>query len=221
MRIRERFNPRAPCGARRRTTAPKQRRETISTHAPLAGHDIKLLPLTTGEEKFQPTRPLRGTTVRAADRSTIGNISTHAPLAGHDESGKIIVFALLNFNPRAPCGARPLTTLIQQDISIFQPTRPLRGTTVMNSTSFNISHISTHAPLAGHDHESFYQNPWSETFQPTRPLRGTTDSRSHGRHYASISTHAPLAGHDCESGKPLSNRKYFNPRAPCGARRNQ
>ena len=79
------FNPRAPCGARRRTTAPKQRRETISTHAPLAGHDIKLLPLTTGEEKFQPTRPLRGTTVRAADRSTIGNISTHAPLAGHDK----------------------------------------------------------------------------------------------------------------------------------------
>ena len=55
---------------------------------------------------FQPTRPLRGATTGLVHRLSAFDISTHAPLAGRDESSKIIVFALLNFNPRAPCGAR-------------------------------------------------------------------------------------------------------------------
>ena len=58
-------------------------------------------------------------------------------------------------------------------------------------------------------------------FQPTRPLRGATDILHRdpciGRN---ISTHAPLAGRDlvlCGGDKGCLN--YFNPRAPCGARR--
>ena len=99
----------------------------ISTHAPLAGRDLTATvifselrfqptrPLRGAtqqsrdpntQQEFQPTRPLRGATTPSSDSKQDGSISTHAPLAGRDESSKIIVFALLNFNPRAPCGAR-------------------------------------------------------------------------------------------------------------------
>ena len=33
------------------------------------------------------------------------------------------------FNPRAPCGARLRDAAERQGVSVFQPTRPLRGAT--------------------------------------------------------------------------------------------
>lgn len=62
MRIREHFNPRAPCGARREQTPDTTQAVMISTHAPLAGHDDK----------------------RGAGGDVRNGISTHAPLAGRD-----------------------------------------------------------------------------------------------------------------------------------------
>ena len=62
MRIRERFNPRAPCGARH--WQHETYKETF---------------------QFQPTRPLRGATVTPSESTQILIIiSTHAPLAGRD-----------------------------------------------------------------------------------------------------------------------------------------
>ena len=62
MRIRERFNPRAPCGAR----------HLMEVYL----HQSK---------KFQPTRPLRGATNSPTWDSRVAIvISTHAPLAGRD-----------------------------------------------------------------------------------------------------------------------------------------
>ena len=46
MRIRERFNPRAPCGARRHRSAKPLVSSRISTHAPLAGRDSKSVQIT-------------------------------------------------------------------------------------------------------------------------------------------------------------------------------
>ena len=83
MRIRERFNPRAPCGARHITKQPYAKWLEISTHAPLAGRDENTKNLMSNGCIFQPTRPLRGATT-----------------APHLRMGSI------NFNPRAPCGAR-------------------------------------------------------------------------------------------------------------------
>ena len=55
----------------------------------------------------------------------------------------------------------------------FQPTRPLRGATMMMRSLCD-----------------------EMEFQPTRPLRGATGSRRHAASSATISTHAPLAGRD-------------------------
>ena len=84
MRIRERFNPRAPCGARRQQQPLAYTQTQISTHAPLAGRDSD-----TGREGIMEEK-----------------ISTHAPLAGRDPARYLTTRREVDFNPRAPCGAR-------------------------------------------------------------------------------------------------------------------
>ena len=104
---------------------------------------------------FQPTRPLRGATMPAIVRIT----------------------KTRNFNPRAPCGARPEQSNTPQSMKKFQPTRPLRGATNYGQESSGEGHgISTHAPLAGRDAGLMHR---FSTFD--------------------ISTHAPLAGRDSKS----------------------
>ena len=78
----------------------------ISTHAPLAGRDAKKFVVSIHTE-----------------------ISTHAPLAGRDRLAPCTKYSAINFNPRAPCGARR------------------RG----NGRIGAGRRISTHAPLAGRD----------------------------------------------------------------------
>ena len=84
---------------------------------------------------FQPTRPLRGATVKLCQQAyDYTDISTHAPLAGRDNGYYESTNKGLDFNPRAPCGARRLSLLPQ--------VLPLK--------------ISTHAPLAGRDYPFSY-----------------------------------------------------------------
>ena len=123
---------------------------------------------------FQPTRPLRGATDSRIREFLFTGISTHAPLAGRDWNVirvkphyDISTHAPLagrdplppqpqntnrkNFNPRAPCGARPICGMSYFPTPGFQPTRPLRGATEYMSRFVN-----------------------RVKFQPTRPLRGAT-----------------------------------------------
>ena len=79
------FNPRAPCGARHVAHGVGRRGHGISIHAPLAGRDVQREISQMALEGFQSTRPLRGATFR-------GLLARHT---------------LRDFNPRAPCGARP------------------------------------------------------------------------------------------------------------------
>ena len=79
---------------------------------------------------------------------------------------------------------------------VFQSTRPVRGATRGLEDHPGVKHISIHAPRAGRDGEFTYTSPATEK----------------------ISIHAPRAGRD---GPPLCTsapQRYFNPRAPCGAR---
>ena len=56
-----------------------------------------------------------------------------------------------DFNPRAPCGARRFVIKMSVITREFQPTRPLRGATVLILLRLRAKVISTHAPLAGRD----------------------------------------------------------------------
>ena len=185
---------------------------------------------------------MRGATYVTFGRWGYYAISIHAPLAGRDRALTDKLATPVDFNPRAPCGARlhdRYTQTAQRGISIHAPLAG-RDRSVYQLIRLDQA-ISIHAPLAGRDVKSLthWQRLWA--FQSTRPLRGATillmssprklviisihaplAGRDYHaqllRRYGYISIHAPLAGRDPVRPYLRRGRGYFNPRAPCGAR---
>ena len=168
----------------------------VSIHAPRTGRDGGIpcnRVLITG---FQSTRPARGATVEPS----------------------LSALAHSCFNPRAPHGARRLTssgtvtcqtfqstrpargaTLAAGDLSIirgFQSTRPARGATYPHAADPLSGRVSIHAPRTGRDNCGDFHNHEIFRFQSTRPARGATRVQD----------------------RIEGNRVCFNPRAPHGAR---
>ena len=103
--------------------------------------------------------------------------------------------ALHHFNPRAPYGARHVAAGLLLRKEAFQSTRPVWGATLCELCSLPELVISIHAPRMGRDVAAYLS----------------------GRHN-DISIHAPRMGRDRCPSRSNSCRRYFNPRAPYGAR---
>ena len=126
-----------------------------------------------------------------------------------------------NFNPRSPCGERPITGLLALFNIIISIHAPRAGSDYYQRFIPLIggSHISIHAPRAGSDliwsflHllSMMYFNPRSPcgerrsfwggigtffTFQSTLPVRGATPISCTIKAVRYISIHAPRAGSD-------------------------
>ena len=189
------FNPRAPCGARHPSALTSRNCRYFNPRAPCGARRV-------GKEiyfrtpVFQPTRPLRGATQGPRQLPPPFSISTHAPLAGRDAAPLRTSTPLIYFNPRAPCGARLPCRLKLHAVKLFQPTRPLRGATMIVSVA-----------------------PAGIRFQPTRPLRGATSDHSQRTSLIEFQPTRPLRGATTGCSSAASARTDFNPRAPCGARR--
>ena len=104
------FNPRAPCGARLFPPVRAGHNDIISIHAPHAGRDILSLRHKGMPVIFQSTRPMRGAThgILAHILLAILYFNPRAPCGARPWRCSTIRLSLLNFNPRAPCGARRL-----------------------------------------------------------------------------------------------------------------
>ena len=126
---------------------------------------------------FQPTRPLRGATLPFRAYALVMNISTHAPLAGRDSTATTMPTAAIllfqptrplrgatsivkfdnrfhvNFNPRAPCGARQTKSTMATNPLHFTPRAPCGARRASGNPAAKNTEISTHAPLAGRDHK--------------------------------------------------------------------
>ena len=149
--------------------------------------------------RFQSTRPSRGAT-RKCRRifNTSPHISIHAPLAGRDRYCAASRSSRLNFNPRAPRGARPAGRW--NDLACaghFNPRAP-RG-----ARRYSVSTASE-----------------PSLFQSTRPSRGATNVTL----FAPCATiyfnpRAPRGARPTSTGSG-KQRADFNPRAPRGARQN-
>ena len=104
----------------------------------------------------------------------------------------------INFNPRAPCGARRAWALTATTTPRFQSTRPVRGATRRMRRERMMKPFQSTRPVRG---ATFHLRFWIAlkrgAFQSTRPVRGATNM--------------PECGHE--------RITHFNPRAPCGARR--
>ena len=145
--------------------------------------------------RFQSTRPVRGATGHFRKRVWHDRISIHAPRAGRDIA----------------------STAVCASTEEFQSTRPVRGATHSGLCPAIQRHISIHAPRAGRD-IALTVNLWYYTISIHAPRAGR--DRTYKMTFADtyISIHAPRAGRDTVRwARPLWTR-YFNPRAPCGAR---
>ena len=167
---------------------------------------------------FQPTRPLRGATDLDFDRNGyLLDFNPRAP-CGARQALRIRLAPGHDFNPRAPCGARRGLSILIWVLVIFQPTRPLRGATPSFDVFDPYFFISTHAPLAGRDLKETDERAYQH-ISTHAPLAGRDGKRRTDRaDRPDISTHAPLAGRDSSSGISSNSLSHFNPRAPCGAR---
>ncbi len=146
------FNPRSPCGERRgipchvclhvgisihallaESDIIARRREMraheISIHALLAESDILRTKREGGDGIFQSTLSLRRATRIIILRCSVYGISIHALLAESDQNNHIEMLCLRNFNPRSPCGERPVLCLFLGEPLIFQSTLSLRRAT--------------------------------------------------------------------------------------------
>ena len=167
------FNPRAPCGARRFMLMP-------------------FAPLTI----FQSTRPVWGATQRVNKLLRFLFISIHAPRVGRDRSGRGHDPRRGDFNPRAPCGARPIVWAVANIDSLFQSTRPVWGATMGHDRLQGLRQDFNPRAPCGARPRSSQRSPRTARFQSTRPVWGATQSDRNKRF----------------------DRVNFNPRAPCGAR---
>ena len=121
-----------------------------------------------------------------------------APCGARRESGTNTSSRQCYFNPRAPCGARLSSKserTAKPTISTHAPREGRDGQPCERGARLQ-PRISIHAPREGRDSSPLAHRRSRRRFQSTRPARGATRAARYG----------------------VSPHRYFNPRAPRGAR---
>ena len=145
---------------------------------------------------FQSTPPVRGATSYRRDCRAHRKFQSTPPVRGATRARVAEGRGYLHFNPRPPCGGRPVISGANADLGVFQSTPPVRGATQRPQRQHGRHVISIHAPRAGGD---------------VPPLSFPS--------VAVISIHAPRAGGDAtEYTYQAHIYSNFNPRPPCGGR---
>ena len=143
----------------------------------------------------------------------------HAPFEARRRSLLQRSSCWANFNPRAPCGARPKPYGAQPQRQRFQPTRPLRGATSRLRPLNQRKTISTHAPLAGRDCGCILLLQIYKYFNPRAPCGARLSAPPKSVIYTIFQPTRPLRGATGGGIRVTKADGDFNPRAPCGARR--
>ena len=145
------FNPRTPCGVRRRLLVRRLGPLKISIHAPRVGCDglmgVPIPEVITFQsthpvwgathrcalhgvhESFQSTHPVWGATRLSPFFGHFYGISIHAPRVGCDRGVQCGGSGHCDFNPRTPCGVRRRDIVRDLNALKFQSTHPVWGAT--------------------------------------------------------------------------------------------
>ena len=176
----------------------------ISIHVPREGHDTNMSLREFLQKIFQSTCPARGTT-QAPLSLACGclDFNPRAPRGARPAQYYNISGRIGDFNPRAPRGARHLDIRLNMPGLQFQSTCPARGTTSRMAHGDYALTISIHVPREGHDVQVFDGNIANATFQSTCPARGTTKIMLNICPGFSISIHVPREGHDLELSRAI------------------
>ena len=192
----------------------------ISIHAPRAGRDGRSCSRSPGTRRISIHAPRAGRDPPDDGLHRGGRISIHAPRAGRDLMGVLNRAPSVLFQSTRPVrGATWRRLWPRRRHGLFQSTRPVRGaTTTACAKTTGLSYFNPRAPCGARLPAS-YCIASEEAFQSTRPVRGATLAALYKVGCLVISIHAPRAGRDAAWAAARTPRAYFNPRAPCGARR--
>ena len=159
------FNPRTPCGVRRTKSTRSFRRTVFQSTHPLRGATMATA-FITSSAGFQSTHPLRGATFRIKKApSRLRFQSTH-PLRGATLHRPRHQPRHGHFNPRTPCGVRPIYAHKSRSTKHFNPRTPCGVRPGEWITFEQAKKISIHAPLAGCD---FARPPIKQVYDYFKP----------------------------------------------------
>ena len=190
------FNPRTPCGVRQHP----------------GRQDHRLPP-------FQSTHPVWGATPAGQEPGPPAQFQSTHPVWGATKPQPPGLSCGLDFNPRTPCGVRPVPASPPFPPNYFNPRTPcgVRPQTFYNhKCSWRISihaprvgcdvfiegqlaqlqGISIHAPRVGCDREGGVVIAKVSKFQSTHPVWGATIGLADASGKVAISIHAPRVGCD-------------------------
>ena len=169
----------------------------VSIHAPRVGHDLYFSMIWIALSSFQSTRPVWGATF------------SHTAF-----------ICALKFQSTRPVWGATMHLICRRQHLSFQSTRPVWGATqAFNRIDPDTRFQSTRPVWGATSQTTEYVTPC--TFQSTRPVWGATYYNRCCSRWRIVSIHAPRVGRD-RSLSPIRRARYgFNPRAPCGARRQQ
>ena len=168
--------------------------------------------------RFQSTHSLRSATIHHAGDGEEYLVSIHALLAECDCLTPCTLSTYKSFNPRTPCGVRPVKYLMRSRYKKFQSTHSLRSATKSERYLRSLLTVSIHALLAECDSGIFHQLHDEPCFNPRTPcgvrlavhmlISYTTLFQStHSLRSATVGLFTAFSGGRC-----------FNPRTPCGVR---
>ena len=234
------FNPRAPCGARRSPGWVISSTSIFQPTRPLRGA-TNVSPNQSIIAVFQPTRPLRGATYNGCHHIKHRPFQPTRPLRGATIRRPACLRGSVNFNPRAPCGARlaskcfrlaacfisthaplagrdKLALALVRRLKLISTHAPLAGRDAAYYKGGAARRISTHAPLAGRDWNRQCSYLIGRLFQPTRPLRGATASVAPIAHRSySFQPTRPLRGATVQIADAAADRE-ISTHAPLAGR---
>ena len=96
----------------------------------------------------------------------------------------------------------------------------MRGATVAYVFTYVTHGISIHAPRAGSDDRVQHADAAAHKISIHAPRAGSDSNAQRSIQFWEISIHAPRAGSDKDAQQDVYGLIDFNPRSPCGERRN-
>ena len=221
------FNPRTPCGVRRRADPSAYRAWYFNPRTP-CGVRRRHLPRGRKTAYFNPRTPCGVRLMGTTDQGWYRIISIHAPLAGcdlhigpftvtiivfqstHPLRGaticKVLIVMLYRyFNPRTPCGVRLIIRQCCGGLMHFNPRTPCGVRLVSCASSINSSDFNPRTPC-GVRHWPVLLQHMAAGISIHAPLAGCDPSAGASRRGQKISIHAPLAG--CDSISALMEASF-------------
>ena len=160
---------------------------------------------------------MRGATVNKNEKTEFRFISIHAPHARCDVTIMLILYFLINFNPRTPCEVRRQTGHYNRRACNFNPRTPCEVRQTHKTRSFYPQNFNPRTPCEVR-HDSKRHPLYCNYFNPRTPCevrRGRARLR-----YSSLlfqSTH-PMRGATRFDFVCSVYGLNFNPRTPCEVR---